>query len=68
MLMKCRVCKKNYKSNEWKNTGNLNGLCSKKCKQEHKKRCSPSHLNKLVTELNQIEKEDHNTKVIRRLK
>jgi hypothetical protein len=58
ILMKCRVCKKNYKSNEWKKTGNINGICSEKCRKIHKKRCFPSHLNFLTKDLNKLNLEE----------
>ena len=43
-------------SDEWKETGNLNGLCSKKCELEHAKNCKPSHLNYLFKDMNKISK------------
>jgi hypothetical protein len=54
--MKCRECKKNYISNEYKKTGNINGFCSKICEHTHKSKCTKSKLSDILTNtLNKLE-------------
>ena len=54
MKMKCRVCKKKYVSDEWKNSGTLYGVCSAKCEKERQKHLKPCRLNFLVKTLNEL--------------
>lgn len=47
--MKCRRCKKDYDSNEWKESGTMYGFCSIKCKKETLKNCIKSPISKALT-------------------
>lgn len=55
MKMRCRECKLEYDSDEWRKTGNLIGFCSDACRAKHRRYCSKSPLSDvLIGELNNI--------------
>jgi len=54
--MKCRICKNQYDSEDWRETGTMNGFCSDECRAKVKGRVIK--FNELINTMNKIGDEE----------